>query len=85
MKATIRRINVQKGFAFAEGEDNRDYFIHFSEVMRSSIAFRLLKEGLVVQGTVKENEDPRKAPKLEGVTLVSLDNVRAMNTETAKV
>ena len=67
MFGNIHKINEKKGFAFAEGDDGRDYFIHWSEVLRSSIAFRNLKIGMRMEFIPVENEDPKKAPRGEQV------------------
>ena len=30
MEGTVKWFNSQKGFGFIEGEDGKDYFVHFS-------------------------------------------------------
>jgi len=32
MNGTVKFFNVKKGFGFIKGEDDKDYFVHFSEI-----------------------------------------------------
>ena len=32
MEGTVKWFNSQKGFGFVQGEDGKDYFVHFSAV-----------------------------------------------------
>jgi len=32
MEGTVKWFNGQKGFGFVQGEDGKDYFVHFSAV-----------------------------------------------------
>jgi len=63
MFGNIHKIIIDKGFAFAEGDDKRDYFIHWSALQRSSIAFRNLEIGMRMEFDAEENEDKTKAPR----------------------
>lgn len=69
IKGSVTKIYYDKGYCFIAGEDNRDYFAHYSHVLRSSIAFRHLREGHKVSFTPQENDDPRQGPKAMQVEL----------------
>lgn len=56
MNGTVRRIFQDKGFAFIEGEDQRDYFCHWSKVQRKSVPFRNIKEGDLVEFSFEEGD-----------------------------
>lgn len=67
----VSKVFIEKGYAFiACSSDGRDYFAHHSQVLRGSIAFRNLKEGMEVSFNPKENPDKTKGPIAEGVMLV---------------
>lgn len=66
----VLKVNQSSGYAFISCvEDGRDYFAHHSQVMRGSIAFRNLKEGMSVTFSPKENPDISKGPIAERVIL----------------
>lgn len=44
MSGKIVRLNSAKGFGFIEGEDNRDYFFHWTELDKFSRVFKSLKK-----------------------------------------
>lgn len=73
IKARIYRVNQDKGFAFATGDDKRDYFLYFRQFKRSgpgSIAFRNLESGMAVEFEYRENLDSKKAPAGMDVRLI---------------
>ena len=37
MKGKVKWFNITKGFGFITGEDNKEYFVHESEVKQGSI------------------------------------------------
>jgi len=61
MEGYVRKLFLEKGFAFIEGSDQRDYFCHWSKVLRSSVPFRNMKEGDKVTFTFEEGEQGPKA------------------------
>lgn len=61
MQGYVRKIFQEKGFAFIEGEDQRDYFLHWSKVLRSSVPFRNMVENDKVTFDVEEGAQGPKA------------------------
>jgi CspA family cold shock protein len=61
MEGFVRKLFTDKGFAFIEGEDQRDYFLHWSKVSRNSVPFRNMREGDKVRFNVEEGEQGPKA------------------------
>jgi CspA family cold shock protein len=45
LKGKVLWFDVKKGFGFIKGEDDVDYFAHFSKIQAPSGEFRLLEEG----------------------------------------
>lgn len=71
VKGTVSKIYFDKGYCFIAGEDKRDYFAHYSFFLRSSIAFKHVREGMNVDFTPQENEDPKQGPKALDVKLAN--------------
>jgi len=61
MNGYVRKIFLEKGFAFVEGEDERDYFLHWSKVSRNSVPFRNIKENDKVTFDYEEGTNGPKA------------------------
>ena len=61
MLGYVRKLFQEKGFAFIEGEDQRDYFLHWSKVSRNSVPFRNMVEGDKVSFDVEEGSQGPKA------------------------
>jgi cold shock protein len=61
MNGYVRKIFLEKGFAFVEGEDERDYFLHWSKVSRNSVPFRNIKENDKVTFDFEEGTNGPKA------------------------
>jgi CspA family cold shock protein len=61
MRGFVRKLFSEKGFAFVEGEDERDYFLHWSKVSRNSVPFRNIKEGDKVTFDHEEGDQGPKA------------------------
>lgn len=70
LQGTVSRCYYDKGYCFIAGNDKRDYFAHYSFFLRSSIAFRHVREGMTVSFLPEENEDPKQGPKAKDVVLV---------------
>jgi len=45
MEGTVKWFDDVKGFGFIEGDDGRDYFVHYSVLEREGERRRTLKEG----------------------------------------
>lgn len=61
MNGIVRKIFSDKGFAFLEGSDQRDYFLHWSKVAKSSVPFRNMKENDKVSFDFEEGDQGPKA------------------------
>jgi len=61
MEGYVRKMFLEKGFAFIEGEDERDYFLHWSKVSRNSVPFRNIKENDKVTFDFEEGTNGPKA------------------------
>lgn len=66
---TVGKCYFDKGYCFIAGDDKRDYFAHFSFFLRSSIAFRHVREGMRVEFNPEENDDPKQGPKAKEIRL----------------
>lgn len=55
MQGTVVRFNAEKGYGFIEGEDGKDHFAHYSQIIMKG--FKSLEEGQKV--TFKIGEGPR--------------------------
>lgn len=51
---TVKWFDTQKGFGFIEMEDNKDIFVHFSEIQGDG--FKSLDEGQQVEFEIRQNE-----------------------------
>ena len=59
---TVKWFNSTKGFGFIERENDKDVFVHYSEI--SGDGYRSLDEGQKVEFTVVEGE---KGPQAQNV------------------
>ena len=62
---TVKWFNSTKGFGFIEREDEKDVFVHYSEI--DDTGYRSLDEGQRVEFTVV---DGQKGPQAQQVTIV---------------
>ena len=62
---TVKWFNESKGFGFIERENDKDVFVHYSEI--NSEGFRTLNEGQRVEFTVT---DGQKGPQAQNVVAV---------------
>lgn len=85
MLGIVHKINQTKGFCFVEGEDKRDYFVHWQSVLRSSIAFRNIELGMQLKFTPNENPDPKKAPFGTDVTYTGNKVSEPVKTDNSTV
>ena len=61
MEGTVKWFNGQKGFGFVQGEDGKDYFVHFSAVPEDVP----LNEGDKVTFDVVETEKGEQAQNIQ--------------------
>ena len=62
---TVKWFNSTKGFGFIERENDKDVFVHYSEIQ--SEGFRTLEDGQKVEFTVT---DGQKGPQAQNVIVV---------------
>lgn len=62
-KGTVKWFNGTKGYGFITGEDEKDYFVHFSAINMDG--FKTLDEG---QAVTFDIEDGQKGPQATNVT-----------------
>ncbi len=65
MKGKVKWFDKKKGYGFIEGEDGRDYFVHFSDVEKDG--FRALEEGEEVEFEPQETDRGTKAIKVRSL------------------
>jgi CspA family cold shock protein len=61
MQGFVRKLFADKGYAFIEGSDQRDYFLHWSKVSRASVPFRNMRDGDKVSFDFEEGDQGPKA------------------------
>jgi len=61
---TVKWFNSTKGFGFIERENEKDVFVHYSEI--DSTGYRSLEEGQRVEFTVVDGD---KGPQAQNVVL----------------
>ena len=61
---TVKWFNSTKGFGFIERENEKDVFVHYSEI--NATGYRTLEEGQRVEFTVV---DGQKGPQAQNVVL----------------
>ena len=64
-KGTVKWFNQKKGFGFILGEDGRDYFVHFSGILKEG--FKTLEQDQVVTFDVSTNDKGEIAVNVECV------------------
>jgi CspA family cold shock protein len=65
MTGTIKWFKPDKGFGFALGEDGKEYFCHFSDILMRG--FRTLKEGQKIEF---EPVNSDRGPKAMNITIL---------------
>ncbi len=63
MKGKVKWFDKRKGYGFIEGEDGRDFFVHFSDIEKEG--FKSLEEGEEVEFEPQETEKGTKAIKVK--------------------
>ncbi|MBL4931977.1 MULTISPECIES: cold-shock protein [Clostridium] len=65
MTGTVKWFNGEKGFGFITGEDGKDVFAHFSQIVAEG--YKSLQEGQKVSYDVVEGQ---KGPQAENITAI---------------
>ena len=65
MTGTVKWFNGEKGFGFITGEDGKDVFAHFSQIVAEG--YKSLQEGQKVSYDVVEGQ---KGPQAENITTI---------------
>ncbi|MEQ8153388.1 MAG: cold-shock protein [Clostridiaceae bacterium] len=65
MNGTVKWFNAEKGFGFITGEDGKDVFAHFSQIV--SDGYKTLDEGQEVTFDVTQGQ---KGPQAENITII---------------
>ena len=65
MLGNVKRFNQYKGFGFITGEDGKDYFFHFSEIIMDG--FKTVNEGEKVEFTPTQTERGAQAHNIQAV------------------
>ncbi|NTW71554.1 MAG: cold-shock protein [Eubacteriaceae bacterium] len=65
MNGTVKWFNSDKGFGFITGDDGKDVFAHFSQIV--SNGFKTLEEGQKVTFDLGQGQ---KGPQAENITVV---------------
>lgn len=65
MKGKIKKLVMEKGFGFIQGNDKKDIFFHHSCVDEKQ--FDELAEGQLVDYTIDENGSAEKGPRAASV------------------
>ncbi len=63
---TVKWFNSTKGFGFIERENEKDVFVHYSEI--NATGYRTLEEGQRVEFTVVDGE---KGPQAQNVVVAA--------------
>jgi CspA family cold shock protein len=66
MNGKIKKLVMEKGFGFIQGNDNKDVFFHHSSVSQNQ--FDDLVEGQLVEYSIDEDGSAQKGPRAASVT-----------------
>ncbi|MFZ7134197.1 MAG: cold-shock protein [Eubacteriales bacterium] len=65
MNGTVKWFNADKGYGFITGDDGKDVFAHYSQIV--SNGFKTLQEGQKVTFDVAQGP---KGPQAENITVI---------------
>ena len=65
MNGTVKWFNSEKGFGFITGEDGKDVFAHFSQIVSSG--YKSLEEGQEVSFEITQGP---KGPQAENIQVI---------------
>ena len=64
MNGKVKWFNAKKGYGFVTGEDGKDVFVHFSDIV--SKGFKTLKDGEEVTFDLVQSDKGPKATNVKG-------------------
>lgn len=80
MQGQVKYFNTQRGYGFIVGEDEKDYFVHYSQIHYSQIqmeGFKVLSEGDIVSFEVETDKDSNSRAQVINVEpILTLEMVR---------
>ncbi len=62
MTGTVKKFNAEKGYGFIHGEDNKDYFFHYTALKMDN--FKTAETGEKVEFDVEESERGLRATNI---------------------
>ena len=65
IKGTVKWFNGEKGFGFITGEDEKEYFVHFSEIQKDG--FKTLDEAEEVTFEVTQGQKGPQAANVKSL------------------
>ncbi len=65
IKGTVKWFNGEKGFGFITGEDEKEYFVHFSEIQKDG--FKTLEDGEEVTFEVTQGQKGPQAANVKSL------------------
>ena len=65
MRGTVKWFNSEKGYGFITGEDGKDVFAHFSQIVSSG--YKSLEEGQEVSFEITQGP---KGPQAENIQVI---------------
>lgn len=65
MKGTVKMFNAEKGWGFIHGEDNKDYFFHYSSILMDN--YKTAEAGEEVEFEVEESDRGLRAGKVKKI------------------
>lgn len=71
MTGKVKMFNKEKGYGFIHGEDNKDYFFHYSALIMEG--FKTIAEGTNVTFEVESSEKGPRAASVKTAELKKLN------------
>lgn len=65
MQGKVKFFNAQKGFGFITGDDNKEYFVHYSAIQNDG--YKSLEDGQTVSFDVEMESRGPKAVNVKGL------------------
>ena len=69
MKGKVKWFNAEKGYGFISGEDGKDIFVHYSQILQDG--YKSLDEGVEVMFDAVDSD---KGMQARNVEKISIDN-----------